>query len=106
MFSIPHPTTWPSPGTFSRCSTGPLCSPGSPAMPSGGERSARCHWGAYCVSAEMGQGNTWSMLATVLVIEDDADLRRLLRKGLEEEGFVVIQASSGSDAVALAESEA
>jgi two-component system response regulator MprA len=45
------------------------------------------------------------MLPKVLVIEDDADLRRLLRRGLEEEGFQVVQASNGSDAVALAESE-
>ncbi len=43
------------------------------------------------------------MLPRVLVIEDDADLRRLLRRGLEEEGFDVIQASLGRDAVALAE---
>src|SRR3954470_11279542 len=45
------------------------------------------------------------MLPLVLVIEDDADLRRLLRRGLEEEGFEVMQASLGKDAVALAESE-
>src|SRR3954465_4089576 len=43
------------------------------------------------------------MLPRVLVIEDDADLRRLLRRGLEEEGFEVTQASLGKDAVALAE---
>jgi two-component system, OmpR family, response regulator len=45
------------------------------------------------------------MLPRVLVIEDDGDLRRLLRRGLEEEGFEVIQASLGKDAVALAEAE-
>jgi two-component system, OmpR family, response regulator len=45
------------------------------------------------------------MLPRVLVIEDDGDLRRLLRRGLEEEGFDVIQASTGKDAVALAEAE-
>jgi two-component system, OmpR family, response regulator len=38
-----------------------------------------------------------------LVIEDDGDLRRLLRRGLEEEGFEVVHASLGKDAVALAE---
>jgi two-component system OmpR family response regulator len=43
------------------------------------------------------------VLPRVLVIEDDGDLRRLLRRGLEEEGFEVIQASLGKDAVALAE---
>jgi two-component system, OmpR family, response regulator len=41
----------------------------------------------------------------VLLIEDDHDLRRLLRRGLEEEGFEVAQASRGTDAVALAEAE-
>jgi two-component system, OmpR family, response regulator len=41
----------------------------------------------------------------VLVIEDDGDLRRLLRRGLEEEGFDVVQASRGKDAVALAEAD-
>jgi two-component system, OmpR family, response regulator len=45
------------------------------------------------------------MLPRVLVIEDDADLRRLLRRGLEEEGFEVVQASLGKDAVALAEQD-
>src|SRR5262245_51376921 len=46
------------------------------------------------------------MLPRVLVIEDDGDLRRLLRRGLEEEGFEVMQASTGNDAVSLTESEA
>jgi two-component system OmpR family response regulator len=45
------------------------------------------------------------MLPRVLVIEDDGDLRRLLRRGLEEEGFEVVQASLGKDAVALAEQD-
>jgi two-component system, OmpR family, response regulator len=45
------------------------------------------------------------MLPRVLIVEDDADLRRLLRRGLEEEGFEVMQSSTGRDAVALAESE-
>jgi two-component system, OmpR family, response regulator len=45
------------------------------------------------------------MLPRVLVIEDDSDLRRLLRRGLEEEGFEVAQATQGRDAVALAEAE-
>src|SRR3954451_15750321 len=45
------------------------------------------------------------MLPRVLVIEDDADLRRLLRRGLEEEGFEVVQASLGKDAIALAEQD-
>ena len=45
------------------------------------------------------------MLPRVLVIEDDGDLRRLLRRGLEEEGFEVVQASLGKDALALAEQD-
>jgi two-component system, OmpR family, response regulator len=45
------------------------------------------------------------VLPRVLVIEDDGDLRRLVRRGLEEEGFDVIQASLGKDAVALAEKD-
>ena len=45
------------------------------------------------------------MLPRVLVIEDDGDLRRLLRRGLEEEGFDVVQASLGKDAVVLAEQD-
>jgi DNA-binding response OmpR family regulator len=32
---------------------------------------------------------------TVLVIDDDADLRRILRKNLEAEGFVVLEAEDG-----------
>src|SRR3954468_9777526 len=45
------------------------------------------------------------MLPRVLVVEDDGDLRRLLRRGLEEEGFEVVQTSTGKDAVALAEAD-
>src|SRR3954453_22804753 len=45
------------------------------------------------------------MLPRVLVVEDDGDLRRILRRGLEEEGFDVMQASTGADAVSPAESE-
>jgi two-component system response regulator MprA len=45
------------------------------------------------------------MFPRVLVIEDDGDLRRLLRRGLEEEGFEVMQASTGKDALSLAEAE-
>ena len=45
------------------------------------------------------------VLPRVLVVEDDGDLRRLLRRGLEEEGFDVVQASLGKDAVALADTD-
>ena len=39
---------------------------------------------------------------TVLVLEDDPDLRRLLRDGLDEEGFTVEVAASGAEALNLA----
>jgi two-component system response regulator MprA len=45
------------------------------------------------------------MLPRVLVVEDDPDLLRLLRRGLEEEGFEVGQASRGTDAISLAEAD-
>jgi two-component system, OmpR family, response regulator len=37
-----------------------------------------------------------------LVVEDDADLRRLLRRGLDEEGFEVVQVARGAEAIAVA----
>lgn len=37
----------------------------------------------------------------VLVVEDDADLRRLLARGLEEEGFAVVSAGDGAGALAV-----
>lgn len=39
----------------------------------------------------------------VLVVEDDPDLRRLLREGLEREGFEVRAAATGAEAVAAGE---
>jgi two-component system OmpR family response regulator len=41
----------------------------------------------------------------VLVAEDDADLRRLLQQGLEEEGFDLVMARTGREALVLADSE-
>src|SRR6478736_2286075 len=35
----------------------------------------------------------------VLVVEDDADLRRLLRRGLDEEGFDVTAVARGGEAI-------
>src|SRR5436190_8590336 len=35
----------------------------------------------------------------VLVVEDDADLRRLLRRGLDEDGFEVVAVARGSEAI-------
>jgi two-component system, OmpR family, response regulator len=41
---------------------------------------------------------------SLLVVEDDPDLRRLLREGLEREGFEVETAATGREAVAAGES--
>ena len=41
----------------------------------------------------------------LLVVEDDSDLRRLLRDGLEREGFAVRTASTGREAVAAGTSD-
>ena len=38
----------------------------------------------------------------VLVVEDDGDLRRLLRKGLNEEGFEVVSVAGGAEAIRVA----
>jgi two-component system OmpR family response regulator len=40
--------------------------------------------------------------ARVLVVEDDADLRRVLRKGLGEEGFEVVAVGNGAEAIRVA----
>jgi CheY-like chemotaxis protein len=40
----------------------------------------------------------------LLVVEDDADLRSLLRRGLDEEGFVVTTAVDGESALTAAQS--
>ncbi len=39
------------------------------------------------------------MTATVLIVEDEADLRELVRYNLESEGFRVSMAESGDEAV-------
>jgi len=41
------------------------------------------------------------MNTSVLVVEDDPDLRRLVSKGLEEEGFEVLVVRNGADALEL-----
>lgn len=41
-----------------------------------------------------------------MVVEDDRDLRRLLHTGLGEEGFLVVVAANGSEAIRTAEEEA
>jgi DNA-binding response OmpR family regulator len=44
------------------------------------------------------------MPATVLVVEDEAKIRELLRSYLEREGFDVLSTGSGAEAISLAES--
>lgn len=44
------------------------------------------------------------MTSSVLVVEDNPELRRLLNQGLEEEGFDVTMARDGREALSLAES--
>jgi CheY-like chemotaxis protein len=40
--------------------------------------------------------------ATILVVEDDDDIRLLLKTVLESEGYNVVEASTGRDAVSMA----
>lgn len=42
---------------------------------------------------------------TVLVVDDDADMRKLLKDFLQPDGYDVIEAANGHDAMLLAESE-
>ena len=44
------------------------------------------------------------MTSSVLVVEDNPELRRLLNQGLEEEGFDVTMARDGREALSLVES--
>jgi two-component system, OmpR family, response regulator len=44
--------------------------------------------------------------ARVLVVEDDRDLRRLLKRGLQEEGFEIETTSTGHDAIRTATQKA
>jgi len=46
------------------------------------------------------------MKARILVVDDEAEIRRSVRMILEYEGYEVIEASSGPDAIALVEREA
>ena len=41
------------------------------------------------------------MTTTILIIEDDADIRELLRFNLGREGFVVLDAEDGESGIAL-----
>lgn len=42
---------------------------------------------------------------TVLVVDDDADMRKLLKDFLQPDGYDVIEAANGHDAMLLVESE-
>lgn len=43
-----------------------------------------------------------SVAETVLVVEDDPDIRLLLKSVLESEGYRIVEAATGKDAVSLA----
>lgn len=45
------------------------------------------------------------MPARILIAEDDADLRILVAYALEDEGYLVLRASDGAEALAIAERE-
>jgi DNA-binding response OmpR family regulator len=44
-----------------------------------------------------------AMAGPILIVEDDPSIRQLLRDALEQEGFEVVSASDGEEAIALAE---
>jgi DNA-binding response OmpR family regulator len=50
-------------------------------------------------------GNNGGVSARVLIVEDDADVRAMLRALLEDDGYAVIEASDGETAIARALSE-
>ncbi|MEO7271879.1 MAG: response regulator, partial [Vicinamibacterales bacterium] len=45
------------------------------------------------------------MKARILVVDDEAEIRRSVRMILEYEGYEVLEASSGPDAIAIVERE-
>jgi len=44
-------------------------------------------------------------MATILIVDDDVEVLKLMRKELEAEGFRVIQASNGQTAIRIAEQQ-
>lgn len=50
-----------------------------------------------------GGGRTLQSMADVLIVEDDAPIRRMLRRTLEAEGYLARTAASGGDALAEVE---
>ena len=55
--------------------------------------------------AEVGSGAAVSMTPTVLVVDDDRSTRDIIVRGLVKEGFKVITAATGEDALRLARSQ-
>jgi two-component system, OmpR family, response regulator MprA len=53
-----------------------------------------------------GGGRTLQSMADVLIVEDDAPIRRMLRRTLEAEGYLARTAASGGDALAEVERRA
>ena len=51
------------------------------------------------------QSNDVPLKRTLLVVEDEKDIRDLLRFHLEQEGYTVREAESGEDALKRAEAE-
>jgi two-component system nitrogen regulation response regulator NtrX len=52
-----------------------------------------------------GEAPVYSMKSRILVVDDEAEIRRSVRMILEYEGFEVLEASSGPDGIALVERE-
>src|SRR5581483_3136985 len=88
-----RPTSSPFPGPFSRVSAAPP-SPAASSPP----HSQQCRFGV-CRSARLCAKNDnhgVSYGQTILIIEDDDELRAVLTRGLREEGFTVEGLASGS----------
>ena len=73
--------------------------------------SSGMQWGAFALSKPIDQGELLATVAhmlqgsqhrPVLVIDDDADVRRLLQTALEKQGFEVETAGDGESGLALA----
>jgi DNA-binding response OmpR family regulator len=60
-------------------------------------------WRSCGVSTSRSPADEQWSVATVLVVEDERDLRQLLRRYLERSGFAVLTTPSGAEAIALAD---
>ncbi len=52
--------------------------------------------------ADLGEGTSSTMTATVLLVEDERKLRELVRTYLERAGFAVLSTDSGAEAISVA----